>query len=172
MQQRCNTHNLPVVTSFLVSLEVRSLSLLLADFLSLEFSLFLLSRDFVRLYFSFRCEATFMSPRIVFFIFVSVSCIRSGHWIHQIHAGGQTSYKIRQKFRRLKIPGNGNDDCSLALSFSIMASSLAQTPAEGTRLFSVYSFMQNKASLSTNSSLGVQEKVKTQQKKKQNKHRR
>ena len=66
------------------------------------------------------------------------------------------------------IPGNGNDDCSLALSFSILASSLARTPAGGTRLFSFSSFMQNKASLSTNSSLGVQEKVKTQQKKKQN----
>ena len=39
MQQRCNS-NLPVVTSFLFSLEVPSLSLLLADFLSLEFSLF------------------------------------------------------------------------------------------------------------------------------------
>ena len=26
------------------------------------------------------------------------------------------------------IPGNGNDDCSLALSFSILASSLARTP--------------------------------------------
>ena len=38
-----------------------------------------------------------MSPRIAFFIFVSVSCIRSGRWIHQIHSGGQTSYKIRQK---------------------------------------------------------------------------
>ena len=102
MQRRCNTHDLPVVTSFLFSLQVRSLFLLQADFLSLEFSLFLLSRDFVRLYFSFRCEATFMSPRIVFFIFVSVSCIHSGRWIHQIHADGQTSYKMRQKFRRLK----------------------------------------------------------------------
>ena len=53
------------------------------------------------------------------------------------------------------IPGNGNDDCSLALSFSILASSLARTPAGGTRLFSV-------SSPSTNSSFGVQEKVKTQ----------
>ena len=101
MQRRCYIHDLPVVTSFLFSLQVRSLFLLQADFLSLEFSLFLLLRDFVPLYFSFRCEATFMS-RIVFFIFVSVSCIHSGRWIHQIHAGGQTSYKISQKFRRPK----------------------------------------------------------------------
>ena len=34
------------------------------------------------------------------------------------------------------IPGNGNDDCSLALSFSILASSLARTPL-GARGFSV-----------------------------------
>ena len=32
-------------------------------------------------------------------------------------------------------PGNGNDDCSVALSFSILASSLARIPAGGTRLF-------------------------------------
>ena len=55
-----------------------------------------------RLDFSFRCEATFVSPRIIFFIFVSVSYIRSGRWIHQIHSGGQTSYKIRQNMRRPK----------------------------------------------------------------------
>ena len=86
------------MTSFLFSLEVRGLSLLLADFLSLEFSLsFCYHEISYRLDFSFRCEAAFMSPRIAFFIFVSVSCIRSGRWIHQIHSGGQTSYKIRKK---------------------------------------------------------------------------
>ena len=99
MQRRCN---LPIFTSFLFSLEVRSLFLLQADFLSLEFSLFCCREISYRLNFSFRCEATFTSPRIVFLIFVSVSCIHSGRWIHQIHAGGQTSYKIRQKFRRPK----------------------------------------------------------------------
>ena len=67
-------------------------------------SLFFCCREIsYRLDFSFRCEATLMSPRIAFFFFfVSVSCMHSGCWIHQIHAGGQTCYKTRQKFRRPK----------------------------------------------------------------------
>ena len=77
MQRRCNTHDLPVVTSFLFSLQVRSLFLLQADFLSLEFSLFLLSRDFVSIGFfvSMRSNPYVAENRLfLFFLFLSPAC--------------------------------------------------------------------------------------------------
>ena len=99
-QPKCNsdvTHNLPVVTSFYFPWRFAVFLFFWQIFFHLSSLFFCCHEISYRLDFSFRCEATFVSPRIIFFIFVSVSCIRSGRWIHQIHSGGQTSYKIRQK---------------------------------------------------------------------------
>ena len=97
MQQRCNTWLTCCDLFFIFLGGSQSFSSSGRFSFTWVLSFFCCHEISYRLDLSFRCKATFVSPRIVLFIFVSVSCIRSGRWIHQIHSGGQTSYKIRQK---------------------------------------------------------------------------